>query len=363
LEKDASADSLVAWWPTWFAFAPADAFAFLEAWAAQNAGGKPPTPPSSDEESLPLPADRAPDPDSALFAVISSMTTTAIETGLLSRVVRMLLECVPHSGDVRHRGIYSPSLRDNVQRTRDAAMLHLAERRGAAAHHALMELAGHSSGELGEWFAHRARLRAEADSEPDRWVEGDVATFTDRFLRVPRTSVELFEVTLGRLRDVRRYLEGGDFSVKDVYLDQHECDLQRLLAHDLELRAHGCYSVHREGEVIDQKLTDIRLRTGSDAVVTLEVKRAQEYSVAELERGLEDQLVGQYMRDHGSRFGIFVLCHNGKPEKQWDAPGGGRWSLEQVVDHLTARALVLVATNPQVLGLQIVSIDFFCSAQ
>lgn len=337
LERDDSPESVVTWWPTWFGLAPADAFAFLEAW----------------EDRV-----TTPHMQEALLAALASMTSVELEAEHLARVVRLLVKRVPHAADVEHRGAYSPTARDNAERVRDRMMERLAAQAGPVAHRALVELAAASSGAVAQWFLHKARLRAQADSEPDPWREEDVARFGASFQRVPQTDAELFEVALARLRNVRRDLEGGDFSVKAAYWEKLERELQIWLAGELDLRKVGCYSVERESVVLDENRTDIRLRAGPDARVTLELKRVQDYSITNLLGALETQLVGQYMRDHRSAHGVLVLCMNGNAEKRWEAPGGGWWGLEDVVAHLGERALTIAATNASVHGLRVISIDF-----
>lgn len=112
--------------------------------------------------------------------------------------------------------------------------------------------------------------------------------------------------------------------------------MQKWLARELQSKAAGMHSVSREEEVDLEKRPDVRLRAGPEVAepVCIEVKLADTTGLPGLERALRAQLVGGYLRDRRSNFGILFL-----------ADRGGKWSIDrrrlrltEVVEHLNELA-------------------------
>ena len=73
--------------------------------------------------------------------------------------------------------------------------------------------------------------------------------------------------------------------------------MQRNLAWQIRQRANDVYKVTREEEVADNKHPDIRLSIANrDLKAAIEVKIADNWTLADLERALQNQLAGQYLR-------------------------------------------------------------------
>ena len=179
----------------------------------------------------------------------------------------------------------------------------------------------------------------------------------------PAASAELFTIALNRLEDIRLYLADGDFSVRSVYSPKDapilEEPVQNLLAHQLEERRRTQYTVSREPEVTRKKKPDIRLAHPScGGPVTLEIKIAERWTVSELEAAIRDQLVGQYMRDNNSRYGVLLLCSSGPPKKWNDATSRQTLGFSELVEHLCGFADALASSEGKVRGLRVVTIDF-----
>jgi hypothetical protein len=81
-------------------------------------------------------------------------------------------------------------------------------------------------------------------------------------------------------------------------------------------------------------------------------------SIADLVERLENQLVGQYLRDHRSRYGIYVIGTIGR-QQHWKHPQTGQsLAFDEVIGLLTERALELVQQNPRIGNLAVIGIDF-----
>ena len=99
--------------------------------------------------------------------------------------------------------------------------------------------------------------------------------------------------------------------------------MQVWFAKRLQERENGAYRVDREALVVNDKETDIRLLSvRSDAQAVIELKLANNgYSVNDLERALEEQLVDQYMKHENCRAGCLLVTMNSL--RTWRRPGTG----------------------------------------
>lgn len=106
--------------------------------------------------------------------------------------------------------------------------------------------------------------------------------------------------------------------------------MQVWFAKRLQERANGAYRVDREALVVNDKETDIRLLSvRSNAQAVIELKLANNgYSVVDLERSLEDQLVGQYMQHDDCRAGCLLVTM--RKRRTWRCP-----DTESVIDFST----------------------------
>ncbi|MEE9367390.1 MAG: hypothetical protein V3V05_00850 [Pontiella sp.] len=103
---------------------------------------------------------------------------------------------------------------------------------------------------------------------------------------------------------------------------------------------------------------DIRIHgVGFDAPVPIQLKIANNnWSGAKLRERLENQLVGQYLRDQRSRLGIFLLVNTG--QKRWEHPEtGNKMSFHELLDWLQVEGTIIVERNQQVDCVEIIGID------
>jgi hypothetical protein len=92
--------------------------------------------------------------------------------------------------------------------------------------------------------------------------------------------------------------------------------------------------------------------------VSIEIKWADSWTLPQLLERLENQLVGQYLRAHNSRYGIYFLGFIGK-KQSWEEPTTGKLlTFGEVVELVSQRAITLMQSNPKIAGLEVVSIDF-----
>jgi len=80
--------------------------------------------------------------------------------------------------------------------------------------------------------------------------------------------------------------------------------------------------------------------------------------VTELIERLENQLVGQYLRDHQSRYGIYVIGTLGR-QQHWKHPQTGQLlHFAEIIGLLSEQANKLTQNNPRIGNLAVIGIDF-----
>jgi hypothetical protein len=135
-----------------------------------------------------------------------------------------------------------------------------------------------------------------------------------------------------------------------------ELAVQAWLAQELRLRMQGVASIVREEEVHGRKRTDIRVhRPNVLGPIAIELKIADRYtSLAALERALQSQLVGQYMRDQRCRHGVLVLVFTGH-RRNWRS-NPKPLAATGLIEALQSEAARLRAEQSEIAGLDICSI-------
>jgi hypothetical protein len=95
------------------------------------------------------------------------------------------------------------------------------------------------------------------------------------------------------------------------------------------------------------------------ASVSIEIKWAdKKWGLPQLLDRLENQLVGQYLRDDQSRYGVYLLGYIGR-QKTWNAlDASPRLSFEQVVAMIDKRAKEIVAERRSIEDIAVISFDF-----
>mgnify|MGYP006276027537 CR=1 FL=1 len=238
----------------------------------------------------------------------------------LVRLIRLAYGCVAPKDDQRHEGTFTPDTRDHAQRVRGSLLNALLGTPGPQANQAIRELAEDPAlTEREDWLRLQARNHAARDAEPDGMPMASIRALEQRLESSPRDRDGLFEVMMDRLEDIQHELAHGDFSTRRTLRTiNDEKEMQRELAHRLEVAARGAYSVVREEEVTDLKEPDIRLRTPrNEHRAAIEIKIADRsgagWTIKELEEALETQLVGQYLRADTGRAGCLLLTFAGSP--------------------------------------------------
>ena len=242
----------------------------------------------------------------------------------LLRLLEMVHSHICPEEDIEHDGGYSPGPRDKAQEGRGHLLKLLCEIPGKATYDALIRLSESPPLQhLKDRLLNLADSRAEADADFSAWTPEQVAEFGRDAERSPKTQKELFEIAVSRLDDIKFDLEEGDDSVASLWRKvDNELELRRVLASRLSHDSRNRYTTGSEEELADGKRTDIRLHNPNvDARIPIEIKIAGKWSANQLRERMENQLVGQYLRE--AHYGVFLLVNRGavSDNKSWRHDG------------------------------------------
>jgi hypothetical protein len=197
---------------------------------------------------------------------------------------------------------------------------------------------------------------SEADHRP--WNPADVRVFALEYETDPRIDTELYRIICNRLTDIKNDVERSDNSLREeVPRRCEEYVLRRWLARKLKERANKRYTIPQEEEIDQEQRPDLRAENPNTDPVSLELKWADNWTLPVLLERLENQLIGQYLRAHNSRHGIYVLGTDGR-KGHWEDPNGRHIRFEEVIQIIVHRARELADTRGNVAGLCVVGIDF-----
>lgn len=257
------------------------------------------------------------------------------------------------------KGAYTPTARDEAQDLRNSLLSRLAQSPSPEASAVLRDLlteptlAGHR-----DWIRHLLDQRRWQDAERQPWEPADIRSFASEYETDPKTAQNLFAIVLNRLSDIQHDVERSDNSLREEVAESvDEYVLRRWLARKLNERSRERYTVPQEEEIDQKQRPDLRVENPKTHPVSIEVKWADNWTLQELLERLESQLVGQYLRAHHSRHGIYLLASDGR-KRHWQDGDGKRITFEEVSTRLTAKAAEIEAENTDVDVVRVVSIDF-----
>lgn len=231
---------------------------------------------------------------------------------------------------------------------------------GATAHRALSTLAADET-DINAKIWLNARVEEHAKQEAQRVAQVDpvdLRAISSPFLTEPRSQNQLFHQVIARLEEIRKGVEEGPFSDRDLFWrGMPEKHLQRWLAARFRDTQHRRFGIHREEEVDLNNETDIQLSC-QDGNVCVEIKPVDKgrYSANSLTDTLRTQMVDKYLKGYNSAHGILVLFRLDK--KTWDIPGGSKGQpFPELLTYLQRRAEVIKSESRGVKELVVFGID------
>lgn len=264
----------------------------------------------------------------------------------LGKLVRVAYKIVKLEDDQPHEGVYTPRVRDHAEMARSSLLNALIQTSGLTTYKELRALTEEAA------FAKQpnrlmliTRELAARDAEFEAFKPSDI-TAMDSHLEAPAHDRDsLFAVMLNRLEDLQHDFSDGEFSTRRLLQTiSQEIDMQLQVAEALRLRSNGVYIVSREAEVADLKKPDIQIAAvRGDQKAAIEIKLADNWTVAELEHALEHQLLAQYLRDSRSKAGCLLITNSGKKKTWHHKPLNKRLDFLSLISHLQKLATEIEA--------------------
>jgi len=201
------------------------------------------------------------------------------------------------------------------------------------------------------------RVERQADSQP--WNPEDIPAFARDYETDPKTDLDLYKIACRRLLEIKNNVEKADRSIRfEMHKEYDERKFRIWLASKLQERSRNRYVVPQEEEIDRRERPDLRIERPGMAPVSIEIKWADNWTISQLLQGLESQLVGQYLRDDHSRYGIYLLGYIGR-RNTWERPDkSSRISFEQVLTIINDRAKEILIEQRDVEDIAVISIDF-----
>lgn len=279
--------------------------------------------------------------------------------------IRCVYEWVREEDDLhRPSGVgYTPTGRDDAQTYRGNLVAAVAEIDDPAVDHILDSLindldfsASHN------YFRYLGEKRARRFADQETWTERQFRQFSDEREANPASAQALFEVILRRFFAIKHDVEDAEESIRDYFnVDRNEYGLQSFLTRQLRDRNNFRYTVPRETEIDGQQRTDIQIHAPQvRGHIQIEVKLASmaNRTAASLESDLEHQLLGQYMRDPDSNFGIFAVGL-AQGRNSWRHPHyNEELTFPALIEHLLRRAAELESATGRAKRIEVIGIDF-----
>lgn len=263
--------------------------------------------------------------------------------------------------DIEHVGDYTPTARDDAWRFRGGLLERLSLSESAEADEVLHEFLDDSTfASHRDYILHLLDQRAERQADLPPWNPQDIRSFAKDYETDPKTDRNLFKIICRRLDEIKNDVEKADNSIRsEIRAEDNERKLRIWLARKLQERSRNRYTVPQEEEIDRRERPDLRIERPGMSPVSIEIKWADKsWTLPQLLERLENQLVGQYLRDDQSRYGIYLLGYIGR-KKTWEYPdNSSRLSFKEVVDMLGERAQAIVAERRSIEDIAVISLDF-----
>lgn len=260
------------------------------------------------------------------------------------------------------QGAYHPGLRDNAQDFRDGLLRSLADSKEIGAEETLRSLlAAPEISRSHDWILHLLDERKYILVDETPWEARDIRAFAKEHRSEPRSDYQLYRLIVRLLRDIKDYVERSENAANRLWVREgdKEENLRGGLLDKLSERSLDWFTVVQEKEVDLRQQPDLSVERSGLNSLPIEVKIAERWTINELLEGLEDQLVGQYLRPENIRHGIYVVG-KAAAKHRWKMPDSGQLiHFEQLVSLLQDRAKELqFDKRAEVDGIEVIAIDF-----
>ena len=288
------------------------------------------------------------------------------EPACLRRLIPLVIQHVRPAEDRDHSNgeAYSPDARDDAERFRYLLWEVLRDSESPEADNVLRGFLDEPSMVRNhDWIRELLDRRRSRRADDVPWKAMDVRSFAEKHLIAPRSDYTLYRLICRHLKDIQADFERPEISGarKRLRKEDLEDSLRNLLHEELKQRAGDWYSVTAESEIDLAQRPDLTVSRPGLNSLPIEVKLAnlKHWPLHKLLERLENQLVGQYLRAEGVRYGVYVLG-NTDPNRHWEEVGSAtKIDFQTLVARIAERARVLENEHrPGVDGIAVIGIDF-----
>lgn len=288
------------------------------------------------------------------------------EPDCLRRLIPLVIKHVRLDADRDHSNgeAYSPTGRDDAERFRYLLWEVLRDAESLEADNVLRGFMDDPAMvQNQDWIRELLDRRRSRRADDVPWNATDVRSFAEKHLIAPRSDYTLYRLICRHLKDIQANFErpetpGARKRLREVDLED---SLRNLLHEELQQRAGDWYSVTAESEIDLAQRPDLTVSRPGLNSLPIEVKLAnlKHWPLHKLLERLENQLVGQYLRAEGIRYGVYILG-NTDPNRRWEEVGSAaKVNFQTLVDRIAERARALENENrPGIDGITVVGIDF-----
>jgi hypothetical protein len=286
-----------------------------------------------------------------------------LEPAQLARFIPIAYKYLTLDNDLHRASMvgYSPGSRDHAQELRNSLLARLSNSESPDAGKYLQFLSNEPIfATIRDYILYLYDKWIEKQAEPVAWEPSDIRAFAKEFETEPKIDTDLFKILINRLRDIKHHVEKADTSIRqDLHKEDDEIRLRKWFANQLNMRSRKRYVVPQEEEIDQRQRPDLRIENPKvKGPVSVEIKWADKWSIAELYDGLEIQLMGQYLRDANARYGVYLLGYIDR-KGFWINPDDKRhMNFNEVVQLLEERAKSLAEARPDVQMVTVIGIDF-----
>ncbi|MDO8423146.1 MAG: hypothetical protein Q7S99_13395 [Parvibaculum sp.] len=268
-----------------------------------------------------------------------NLKVPAFTPQLLLRLLRLAYQHVQIEDDAQHEGSYTPDVRDDAEKARNAVLAALLATTGPEGWAAKLEMTSDALfGHIKDRVAALAQERAAEEADNVAMTEADFVVLDARGEAPPATSDAMFALLRDRLDDIDDLLL-QDVSPREAWAGiTEERVMRRELTRELKNSSNQNYKVDQEAATADEKETDIRLRsTGSEQQAVIELKLGNNRTATDLFNTIKDQLLVKYMAAEECRAGCLLVTIS--KQREWDHPTSGeRIDFETLIGVLDAEA-------------------------
>jgi hypothetical protein len=285
-----------------------------------------------------------------------------LRTEFLLEFIPMVFHYIRVEDDIdrTNEGVYSPTSRDHAQDFRNSLIERFSRLSDPEVNNVLRKFLEDPIFIIyRDYILHLIEKRSELSSELIPWRPKDIHDFMYEHETSPHSDYELFKIACKRFSSIKDEVERGEISSRyDLHPDDKEPQLRSWLARQLRNKSRERYTVPQE-EVIDlEQKPDLRIEASGIGPVSIEIKWVDNWSLNELKEGLEDQLIGKYLRAPDSNYGIYVLGYKGEKSYWVDDESNQRLLFDELVRHFEELAEAEVKHRNYVIGLRVFGINF-----